>query len=89
MSVHKEISAHSSKQHELVKQFLKLEGQRERYIDEAVSLCLDGKEFTTEAINFVTRQINELAKKGIVPQRKMVSEQMVRDYASKLKGNRS
>ncbi|MBM6619311.1 YpbS family protein [Bacillus suaedaesalsae] len=88
MSVHKEISAHSSKQHELVKQFLMLEGQRERFIDDAVSLCLEGKEFSTESINKVTLQINELAKQGIIPVRKLVTEHMVQEYATKLKGNR-
>lgn len=86
MSVHKEISAHSKKQHERVKKFLQLEGQRERYIDEAVQLCLEGKEFSVAGINHVTAQINELAKVGIVPQRKFVTEEMVKEYAEKLNG---
>ncbi|KAA0550172.1 DUF2533 family protein [Bacillus sp. BGMRC 2118] len=89
MSVHKEISAHSSKQHELVKQFLMLEAQRESFIDQAVSLCLEGKEFSTDSINRVTVQINDLAKQGIIPVRRLVTEQMVMEYATKLKGNRS
>jgi hypothetical protein len=84
MSVHKEISAHSTKQHEILKQFLQLEQQREFYIDEAVSLCKQGKEFSTDRINTVTAQINNLARQGVVPQRKLVTVEMVKEYSSRL-----
>ena len=53
------------------------------YIDEAVTLCREGKPFTTEKINMVTNQINDLAKQGIIPTRKVVSIEMVREYALK------
>jgi hypothetical protein len=87
MTVHKAISAHSTKQHEILKQFLQLDQQRERYIDEAVSLCKQGKEFSTESINLVTTQINNLAKQGVVPQRKLVTAHMVKEYSSRLEAS--
>lgn len=37
--VHKAISAHSSKQHEHIKAFMRLENMRELAIEEAVSKC--------------------------------------------------
>jgi hypothetical protein len=88
MSVHQAISAHSSKQHEILKRFLQLDQKREKYIDEAVSLCREGKEFSTESINKVTTQINNLAKQGVVPQRKLVTVDMVKEYSSRLEAER-
>jgi hypothetical protein len=86
MSVHKAISNHSSKQHAILKAFLKLEAQRESYINEAVLNCQQGLSFSTEKINQVTQSINELAKKGVVPQRKLVTVEMVKKYVEKLNG---
>lgn len=83
-NVHEEISKHSQKQHQLVKEFLELEARREYYIDEAVNLCKTGKIFSTDKINTVTKGINELAKNGIVPTRKLVTEEMVREYVDRL-----
>jgi Protein of unknown function (DUF2533) len=85
MSVHKEITKHSSKQNQLVQQFMILDERRERAIDEAVQLCLNEKPFTTEAINQVTNEINVLARQGVVPQRKLVTIEMVKEYAAKIK----
>ncbi len=84
MSVHEAISKHSSKQHQILKDFLQLDHQREIYIEEAVSLCKSELEFTTDKINIITKEINELAKQGVVPQRKLVSTQMVKEFASRL-----
>ncbi|WRP06816.1 DUF2533 family protein [Rossellomorea aquimaris] len=84
MSVHKEITKHSSKQNQLVQQFMILDERRERAIDEAVQLCLKEQPFTTEAINQVTNEINVLARQGVVPQRKLVTIEMVKEYAAKL-----
>jgi hypothetical protein len=84
MSVHEAITKHSTKQHQILKQFLQLEGQREFYIEEAVSLCKQGMDFSTDKINNVTKEINELAKQGVVPQRKLVTIKMVKEYASRL-----
>ncbi|MCZ0755732.1 YpbS family protein [Anoxybacillus sp. J5B_2022] len=82
--VHHAITAHSNKQHALIHQFLQLDAQRERYIEEAVLLCRSGQPFTVDNINAVTKQINELAKQGIVPQRKYVTPDMVNEYVQRL-----
>ncbi|TWE08330.1 uncharacterized protein DUF2533 [Neobacillus bataviensis] len=81
MSVHKAITEHVNKQNKKINDFLSLDQLRETYIEEAVTLCREGKPFTTEKINMVTNQINDLAKQGIIPTRKLVSVEMVREYA--------
>ncbi|AKE23943.1 hypothetical protein BsLM_2145 [Bacillus sp. LM 4-2] len=82
--VHKAISAHSSKQHEHIKAFMRLENMRELAIEEAVAKCKNGEPYTTDAINEITEQMNQLAKKGIVPTRRLVSKEMVREYVSRM-----
>lgn len=89
MSVHKEISAHSRKQNEIVTTFLALEAKREQYIDEAIQLCMEGKPFSTDNINAVTEKMNQLARHGIAPQRKLVSIEMVKEYVMRLKRRES
>ncbi|CAM4100671.1 hypothetical protein BAMA_14335 [Bacillus manliponensis] len=83
--VHKAITAHSRKQNEIVTTFLQLEAQREAAIEAAVSLAVKGQSFSVETINMVTTQINELAKRGVAPQRKIVTEDMVMEYVERLK----
>jgi hypothetical protein len=80
MSVHKQISEHSRKQNQIVTAFLNLEQQRENFIEEAIVLCKQNKPFTTDKINQVTKQINELARKGIAPQRLPVTKEMVEEF---------
>ncbi|MEQ6075210.1 YpbS family protein [Bacillus subtilis] len=82
--VHKAISAHSSKQHEHIKAFMRLENMRELAIEEAVGKCRNDEPYTTDAINEITEQMNQLAKKGIVPTRRLVSKEMVREYVSRM-----
>ncbi|MFD3446048.1 YpbS family protein [Microbacteriaceae bacterium 4G12] len=84
MEVHKAITAHSKKQNAIVNEFLTLEAQREAAIEAAVSLCSKGQPFSTVAINEATAKINELAKQGIAPVRKHVTEEMVQDYVARL-----
>ncbi|MEC1679732.1 YpbS family protein [Bacillus mojavensis] len=81
--VHKAISAHSSKQHEHIKTFMQLEHLREMAIEEAVAKCKNDEPFSTDAINEVTEKMNQLAKKGIVPTRRLVSKEMVKEYVSR------
>ncbi len=83
MSVHKDISLHAEKQNQLFNKFALLEQKREDYIQEAIELCKAGKEFTTDFINEVTLQINELANQRLVPIRKIVTPEMVREYVEK------
>ncbi|AZV51193.1 YpbS family protein [Bacillus halotolerans] len=81
--VHKAISAHSAKQHEHIKTFMQLEHLREMAIEEAVAKCKNDEPFSTDAINEITEKMNQLAKKGIVPTRRLVSKEMVNEYVSR------
>ncbi|WP_243385195.1 YpbS family protein [Bacillus kexueae] len=85
--VHQAITKHSNRQHQLVKTFVQLEGQREAYIEDAVQRCKEGLPFTVEGINQVTDEINALAKNGIVPTRKRVTPEMVKEYVARKYGN--
>ncbi|WP_434813959.1 YpbS family protein [Bacillus halotolerans] len=81
--VHKAISAHSAKQHEHIKTFMQLEHLREMAIEEAVAKCKNDEPFSTDAINEITEKMNQLAKKGIVPTRRLVLKEMVKEYVSR------
>ncbi|HYK74167.1 MAG TPA: DUF2533 family protein [Pseudoneobacillus sp.] len=83
MSVHKELALHASKQHETYKEFLALDQKREYYIEEAVELCKQGKPFTTDKINEVTKMIN-LINLRFIPTRKFVTVEMVTEYVKSL-----
>ncbi|MGG0459283.1 DUF2533 family protein [Bacillus mycoides] len=84
MEVHKAITAHSRKQNEIVKIFLQLDAQREAAIGAAIALASNGKHFSVDAINMVTKQINDLAKRGVAPQRKLVTTDMVMEYVGRV-----
>ncbi len=85
MSVHHEISKHSNDQHARVRQFAELDEKREQWIDIALQKCKENADFSKPLakINAVTDQINELARKGIVPQRKNVTKEMIEEYCQK------
>ncbi|MCM3596868.1 YpbS family protein [Metabacillus idriensis] len=82
-NVHEEISAHSKKQHAIVSKFLSLEEKREALIEQAVQQCRQSQSFSVTGINAVTAEINELAKQGIIPTRKLVTEEMVHEYVQR------
>lgn len=84
MSVHKDITKHVNKINQRITEFLQLDQQRESLIAEAIELCEQGKDFSTDQINDVTNRINEIAKQGNVPARKNVTPAMVREYVEKL-----
>jgi hypothetical protein len=83
MSVHKAISEHSSKQQKALQDFLELDRKREEYIEEAIQKCKNNESFTVEKINEVTKKINDLAVKEIVPTRKLVTVEMVQGSLGK------
>ncbi|WP_153125140.1 DUF2533 family protein [Peribacillus tepidiphilus] len=86
MSVHKAITQHVNNQNQLIKEFLLLDQEREKRIEEAIHLCISGQEFSTYLINEVTEKMNEISKKiENLPSRKLVTPQMVEDYVKKLK----
>ncbi|WJH34039.1 YpbS family protein [Paenibacillus sp. CC-CFT747] len=82
MSVHHAISEHSRRQNQQIEAFLQLDRKREQSIEEALDLCRRGEPFSVAEINRITAEINERAKKGIIPTRRMVTEQMIRDFAA-------
>lgn len=85
MSVHKDLIVHAQKQNQLYNKFIRLDEQRENYIEEAVELCKAGKDFTTDSINEVTMQINAIANQRFIPTRKLVTLEMVRTYVESLR----
>lgn len=85
MSVHQDISKHSQDQHDRVRRFSELDAKREGLIEVALMKCKEDQDYSKELteINAVTDEINELARKGIVPQRKNVTKDMVEHYCKK------
>jgi hypothetical protein len=85
MSVHTAITAHSKKQHDHIEVFLQLDQLREQAIELVLQKCLNNEPYSLLEINQISRKINEHALKGISPTRKLVSEKMIEDYASRNK----
>ncbi|CAM3615256.1 YpbS family protein [Marinicrinis lubricantis] len=85
MSVHKAITEHTQKMNNHLQEFLLLDAQREKAIEEAFERCKSGQPFSVDRINQITKAINEHAKKGISPTRIYVTEQMVQEYALRSK----
>ncbi|WP_462413432.1 DUF2533 family protein [Neobacillus sp. Marseille-QA0830] len=81
MSVHKDLIKHASKQNKSYLEFLALDELRETYIEEAISLCKEGKPFTTDKINEVTSEMNRINLR-IIPLRKLVTKEMVMEYVN-------
>ncbi|NMD69877.1 DUF2533 family protein [Bacillus sp. DNRA2] len=84
MSVHKALSAHVNGLNHIIREYALLDQDRETFIEEACQLCKAGLPFSTEKINQVTEKMNLLSKKiENLPERQMVSVQMVQEYVSK------
>jgi hypothetical protein len=84
MSVHHALTEHARKLNTRITRFLELDAKREAFIEEALSLSKEGKAFSTVKINEVTEEINQLARQGIVPSRKLVTAEMVEEYAGRM-----
>jgi hypothetical protein len=82
VSVHKDLAQHAEKQNVIYKTFLELDQIRENYIEEAVILCKEGKTFSTDKINHVTNQINQIQLR-FLPDRKFVTVEMIEEYVKK------
>ncbi len=80
MSVHLEISKKVNQTVSLVESYRRLDKVRESEIEKVVKQAMNGEEFTLEAINQVTAEINQLAAKHHLPSRKMVTKQMIIDF---------
>ncbi|NHM32538.1 DUF2533 family protein [Neobacillus terrae] len=79
MSVHKDLAQHAEKQNKKYQRFLELNDLRETYIGDAVKLCSEGKPFSTDKINEITRQMNQI-NLTFIPEMKIVSTEMISDY---------
>ncbi|KGM46480.1 DUF2533 family protein [Neobacillus niacini] len=86
MSVHKDLIKHAKNQNQSYQEFKALDEIRERFIEEAVELCKQGKPFTTDKINEVTNKMNRINLR-IITLRKNVTTEMVQEYANSLKNN--
>lgn len=84
MSVHKDLIKHAKNQNLEFQEFLAMDQQREIYIEEAVELCKQGKPFSTDKINEITNKMNKINLR-IIPIRKNVTVEMVREYVISLK----
>ena len=84
MSVHKEITKHVNKQNKRINEFIALDEQREYYIEQALQNCKEGQPFSPDKINEVTAKINELSRQGIIPARKYVTIEMIKEYAGRM-----
>lgn len=85
MSVHTAITAHSKKQHDHIEAFLQWDQLREQAIEYALQKCLHNEPFSIDEINQLSRKINEHALIGISPTRKIVTEEMIEEYAARSK----
>jgi seryl-tRNA synthetase len=84
MSVHKALSKHVNGLSQMISEFASLDQLREQLIEEACTLCKEGHSFSTDKINEVTKEMNQLAMKiENLPDRKYVSVQMIQEYVSK------
>ncbi|MFJ5762154.1 DUF2533 family protein [Neobacillus sp. NPDC093182] len=84
MSVHKDLIKHAKNQNQSYQEFKALDELREKYIEEAVELCKQGKPFTTDKINEVTNKMNRINLR-IISLRKNVTTEMVQEYVKSLK----
>ncbi len=82
MSVHKDLIKHAKNQNQSYQEFQALDELREKYIEEAIELCKQGKPFTTDKINEVTNKMNKINLR-IISLRKNVTVDMVREYVEK------
>jgi Protein of unknown function (DUF2533) len=83
MSVHKDLIKHAENQNKSYQEFQALDELREKYIEEAVELCKQGKPFTTDKINEVTNKMNKINLR-IISIRKNVTTEMVQEYVKSL-----
>ena len=79
MSVHHEISKKVNQTVSLVDSYRKLDIQRENQIAKVLEMARNGEDFSVEAINRATEEINQLASKHHLPTRKWVTKQMILD----------
>jgi hypothetical protein len=81
MSVHKDLINHAKNQNQSYQEFQALDELREKYIEEAIELCKQGKPFTTDKINGVTNRMNRINLR-IISLRKNVTVEMVKEYVN-------
>ena len=83
MSVHKDLIKHAKNQNQSYEEFNAMDELREKYIEEAIELCKQGKPFRTDKINKVTNEMNRINLR-IISLRKNVTTEMVQEYVNSL-----
>ena len=84
MSVHKALSKHVNGLSLMISEFASLDQIREQLIEEACILCKAGQAFSTDKINEVTKEMNQISMKiENLPERKYVSVQMIQEYVNR------
>ena len=83
MSVHKGISDQLRQKNREISLFIQLDKEREAAITAAVNRYEANEPFTTDRINELSSQINELAKQGSIPTRTYVTNAMIEEYVQK------
>ncbi|WP_017728428.1 DUF2533 family protein [Halalkalibacterium ligniniphilum] len=83
MSVHLQIAEQVKNHRKAQADFLAFDKQRELAIVETLAQAKQGKSFSVQKINHITKQMNDIAKRFQFPTRKEVTTAMVIDYLNK------
>jgi hypothetical protein len=81
MSVHLQIAKQINTHLQGQKNYKELDSQREEAIEEALQKAKNNEEYTTQTINEITEEINGIAKRFAFPLRKVVTKDMISNYA--------
>lgn len=82
MAVHLQIAEQVRKHREAQKQFLALDAERERAIENVLQKAKSGYPIEIAEINRITNEMNHLAMNFQFPPRKLVTIEMIQDYLS-------
>ncbi|GAE27084.1 hypothetical protein JCM9140_3197 [Halalkalibacter wakoensis JCM 9140] len=83
MTVHLQIADQVKKHREAQKQFLALDAQRERAIEDVLTRAKAGAAVQTTEINDITNKMNQIAMQFQFPPRKLVTKDMVVQFLNK------
>jgi hypothetical protein len=83
--VHRSLTKHIQTKEKAIRQFNEWDQLREAEIGKVITLCKEGKPFSTDAINEITEKMKQLGRENLLnfPERKRVNVQMVKEYIQK------
>ncbi|RKD23971.1 hypothetical protein BEP19_06005 [Ammoniphilus oxalaticus] len=79
MGVHLEISKNVKSIRQIIGEYKRLDGLREREIEEAIQRAKQKETFSVESINRVTEALNQYAATHHLPLRKQVTVDMINE----------